>query len=227
MAGRVTGVVTLVGTPPVMRVPKERGREAGCEPKDVVSNAVIVRDGKLRDVLVRLAGEIDFPPDRVSAVAINPTLTGDHCGYEPRIQGAMVDARGKAKTVLQLRNRDAVRHFVHAYLDRQTMWFSDQREDSKVLGGPGIYAITCDAHPWMRAFVVTTPHPYFGVTGDDGEYALEDVPPGSYEVEAWHSYYGWKRQSSVLVKPVGAARADLSYETSDPVPAENRGERSW
>jgi hypothetical protein len=37
----------------------------------------------------------------------------------------------------------------------------------------------------MRAFAGVVRHPYFAVTGADGKYSLEGLPPGSYAVEAW------------------------------------------
>jgi len=33
-------------------------------------------------------------------------------------------------------------------------------------------------------------HPYYSVTDEDGNFKLTDVPPGDYEIEAWHE--GWK-----------------------------------
>jgi hypothetical protein len=33
-------------------------------------------------------------------------------------------------------------------------------------------------------------HPYYAVTDRDGFFKLADVPPGEYEIEAWHE--GWR-----------------------------------
>jgi hypothetical protein len=49
--------------------------------------------------------------------------------------------------------------------------------------------VKCDIHPWMNAFVAVSPHPYFSVTGDDGSFKLENLPPGTYTIEAWHEKY--------------------------------------
>ena len=34
------------------------------------------------------------------------------------------------------------------------------------------------------------PHPYYTVTDESGRFQLTDVPPGEYEIVAWHE--GWK-----------------------------------
>ena len=47
----------------------------------------------------------------------------------------------------------------------------------------------CDVHGWMNAYAAVMSHPYFFVTGTDGKFELEGLPPGTYTVEAWHEEY--------------------------------------
>jgi plastocyanin len=52
---------------------------------------------------------------------------------------------------------------------------------------PGLYSATCDAgHPWMSAFIMVTDHPYFELTDANGNFTLENVPPGRYRLRMWH-----------------------------------------
>ena len=44
----------------------------------------------------------------------------------------------------------------------------------------------CDSHKWMGAWIVVRDNPYYAVTGDDGSYTIEGVPPGTYTVAYWH-----------------------------------------
>ena len=41
----------------------------------------------------------------------------------------------------------------------------------------------------MNAEMMVVPHPYYAVTDQNGRFELGDVPPGNYEVVAWHE--GW------------------------------------
>jgi hypothetical protein len=41
----------------------------------------------------------------------------------------------------------------------------------------------------MNAEMMVVPHPYYAVTDENGRFELTDVPPGDYEVVAWHE--GW------------------------------------
>lgn len=46
--------------------------------------------------------------------------------------------------------------------------------------------LLCNVHAEMSAFVVILNNPYFSVTGKDGAYKIENVPPGNYKLKAWH-----------------------------------------
>ena len=44
----------------------------------------------------------------------------------------------------------------------------------------------CNVHAEMSAYVLVLENPYFSVTGKDGVFKIENVPPGTYKVSAWH-----------------------------------------
>ena len=37
-------------------------------------------------------------------------------------------------------------------------------------------------------------HPFFSVSGEDGSFAINGLPPGTYTIEAWHEKYGTQTQ---------------------------------
>ena len=51
---------------------------------------------------------------------------------------------------------------------------------------PGIVRVFCEIHSHMSAFILVFSHRYFAVTDDDGRYRIDNVPPGTYPVVAWH-----------------------------------------
>jgi hypothetical protein len=56
----------------------------------------------------------------------------------------------------------------------------------------------CDVHGWMAAWVGVVAHPFFAVSGADGAFRLDGVPPGTYTVEAWHERFGTKTAQVTL-----------------------------
>jgi hypothetical protein len=41
-------------------------------------------------------------------------------------------------------------------------------------------------------------HPYYTVTDESGKFELTDVPPGHYQLVAWHEGWGVARQEAAL-----------------------------
>jgi hypothetical protein len=38
----------------------------------------------------------------------------------------------------------------------------------------------------MEAYIVVLPHPYFAKTDRQGNFKIENVPPGKYTLKTWH-----------------------------------------
>lgn len=50
---------------------------------------------------------------------------------------------------------------------------------------PGNYTILCSLHPNQLAFLIVSPSSYFARTDKSGQFKIENVPAGSYQVVAW------------------------------------------
>jgi hypothetical protein len=86
----------------------------------------------------------------------------------------------------------------------------DIEKDLKPRRAPFI-SINCEAHNFMFGFMLAPEHPYAEVVGEDGSFAIKDVPPGAYTVKAWHPRFGLK-EGKVTVPAKGAA--DVNFEFS-------------
>jgi hypothetical protein len=58
----------------------------------------------------------------------------------------------------------------------------------------------------MSAFVHVFEHPFFAVSKPDGSFAIENVPPGTYKVTAWHEKFGTQTKEVTVEagKPLAA-----------------------
>jgi plastocyanin len=101
--------------------------------------------------------------------------------FEPHVLAIM---RG---TTVRFKNSDAVSHNVFTPDGEKYNLGSWGKGDSKTytFTKTGVYRQLCNIHPEMSAFIVVVENPFFAVTGDDGAFKIENVPPGQYAVRAW------------------------------------------
>ena len=128
------------------------------------------------------------------------------CRFVPRVQTASVGQW------LVVRNTDPILHTAHAYFRGGQPDFNlglyPGKVSRKLLRSPGIVPIDCDLHPWMKAYVVVTVHPYHAVTDVMGEYQIQDIPPGRYRLKVWHESLGM-REKPVVVKSGGVIEVNF------------------
>lgn len=63
----------------------------------------------------------------------------------------------------------------------------------------GLVDLRCNGgHVWMNAELMVVPHPYYTVTDESGKFELDEVPPGSYEIVAWHEGWSVVRQEAAF-----------------------------
>jgi hypothetical protein len=123
---------------------------------------------------------MDLPQARQS-------LNQKTCRYEPHI--LLVPDNG----TLQLKSSDHVLHTVHmsGAADYNLPFPFVDQVVSRTMNREGLVDLRCNAgHVWMNGEMLVVPHPYYAVTGEDGAFELTNVPPGEYEIVAWHE--GWK-----------------------------------
>jgi nitrous oxide reductase accessory protein NosL len=131
--------------------------------------------------------------------ASEQTLDQKSCLYVPHIM--LVPVGG----AMQIKSSDPILHTVHmmgAATYNLPFPFQDQFI-SRTMHIAGRVELKCNAgHVWMSAEALVVPHPYYAITDAHGNFTLTNVPPGNYEVVAWHE--GWKVVSEEAVLDVGS-----------------------
>ena len=51
---------------------------------------------------------------------------------------------------------------------------------------PGVSYIFCNIHPQMSAVVIVTQSPYYAISSADGDFTINNVLPGRYQLNVWH-----------------------------------------
>jgi hypothetical protein len=113
-------------------------------------------------------------------------LDQKHCRYLPHI--LLVPANSD----LAMQSSDPTLHTIH--MDGAASFnlpfpFPNQ-VSTRTMETPGLVNLRCNGgHVWMNAEMMVVPHPYYAVTDESGRYEFTNVPPGTYEIVAWHE--GW------------------------------------
>jgi hypothetical protein len=76
---------------------------------------------------------------------------------------------------------------------------------------PGLVIVHDADHSWPRAYIAVFDNPYYAVTGPDGKFSIEGIPPGKYTLATWHERTG-KHEQPIEVTPSGAVKADVVLE---------------
>ncbi len=118
------------------------------------------------------------------------TIIDSKCTFSPHVS---IGFKGNN---LIVKNEDPVLHTIHVYAQVQgkTMFNTALPERgsslTKTLKRAGVMELNCDCHPWMEAFVVVLDHPYAALSDEKGVFAIDNIMPGVYTVEAWHEALG-------------------------------------
>jgi plastocyanin len=163
----------------------------------------------------------DLPETRRAVVYLNGATTdASRLTREP--SRARMDQRGEtfvphvlavaAGTVVDFPNNDATYHSVFS-LSKPKRFdlgrYAQGRSKAVRFDRPGVVRIFCDIHSHMSAFILVFNHNYFDTTDSLGRYQIEDVPPGTYSVVAWHE--GETRLGRTVTIPAEGGIVEVNF----------------
>jgi hypothetical protein len=205
--GTIQGVVRLSGPAPALAPLKTTKNQDYCGltiPNPLYQAS---KDGGLRNVEVFIKRIDRGKPNPAGAV----TLTNNRCMFLPRVQGASI---GQS---LKITSSDPILHNTHPQIAETNATIYNIALPYKGFAviktlppTPGLIRVKCDAHEWMRAWIWEFEHPYHATTDAGGYFKIEDVPPGTYAVVAWHEDMG-QQEASVTVTAGKPATVDFRF----------------
>jgi plastocyanin len=190
-ASSVSGTVTFDGKAPALK-PIAMDAEPVCAKKHsgpVPNEMLELGNGNtMGNILVWVSKGL--PSGKTWPAPSTPVVIDQNgCLYKPHVMGIMV---GQTYKIL---NSDGVLHNIHT-LPKVNPAFNKGmpptlKEATTVFNKPEeVFHIKCDVHPWMSAYMAVFTHPFFAATGTDGKFTIPNLPPGTYEITAWHERLG-------------------------------------
>ena len=187
-AGSVTGTVKYEGTVPKL-APIKMDADPECLKKHggqpVAAEMLLLGAGNtVGNVFVYVKSGL--PAGKSYPAPSSPIVMDQKgCQYHPHVMGVMV---GQPFKIL---NSDAILHNVHA-MPAVNQQFNEGMPANRTEAvhtfskAEAVFKIKCDVHPWMSAYVAVMTHPFFSITAADGKFKIDNLPAGTYTVEAWH-----------------------------------------
>ena len=209
----VTGTVSFTGNAPANPT-IDMSAEAACKSKHsraITDPQVVVKDGKVANVIVYVKSGL---PANANYAPPSQTVELDQegCLYKPRAIAVM------AGQTIDIKNSDPVLHNIKAVpktnrgfnISQPTAGMVSKRKFDRP---EQVIPLECNVHSWMHANVAVLPHPFFAVTSDNGTFEIKGLPPGTYEVEAWHEKLG-TRTMTVTVGDGESKAADFNFSAT-------------
>jgi plastocyanin len=162
--------------------------------------------GGLKDAVVMVEGL--HAPGKEPAQIPPMALLNSRCSFSPHVMALQTES------ALEIHNLDPVPHNTHITSGVRTFvnvaMVVNARAVGKKVSKPGLYLVQCDAHKFMRGYVMAFEHPYFGVTDGHGDTRILNVPAGEHNISVWHERLG-QLQAHVTVPSNGEAAVTFEF----------------
>jgi plastocyanin len=128
--------------------------------------------------LKRSSGETPRP-----APAHGKVITQRNKAFFPRVLVVPVGSK------VVFRNEDAIFHNIFSLSkpnEFDTGLYKQGASYTQTFKHPGVVQLLCNIHASMLGFVYVVDSPYYAQADGAGAFAIKGVPPGEYEIQAWH-----------------------------------------
>lgn len=214
--GTLAGRVSLRGTPPPARIfhmvfsPNITfcTRISDGKGNRLLREFAVARNGGFQNVVVAVVGV-----EQGKRFDYTPEISLENCRIGPFVTPV------RNHHPLTIVNKDPVVHDIQAYTINDPYAFGmfnkpmlpESTASKKIVFRKNHYLFKtqCGVHDFMQSWGMAVGNPYFAVTGPDGGFSITDLPPGTYDVVAWHPHMAV--QSKQVTVPANG-HADLSFE---------------
>ena len=123
-----------------------------------------------------------------------------------------------------IENTDPIQHEIATYEVRNI--YSDQTSNRPVVPKSSQvrnafvrpdaerFIIKCNLHPFLQTHGFLVENPYYTVTDSNGNFSIENIPPGTYEAVAWHTYMP-RKKATITITSSRESRLNFEFNGED------------
>ncbi len=230
----IAGKIVFAGTPPAPRVFDGQKDPEVCG-KERTLTRVVVNEGFLKGAVIvlegvakgkpfarqnfrgELPGEGEFRHGGGSGLSLEVRTKG--CNFGP-FTGVLTP-----HDPVRFLNHDPMRHTLHTFAVGgekggvlRTLHNRHLNPDRVIertfeegdLRKSRVVRFACNRHDFMQNWLYVVETPYFSISDEKGQFAIDQVPPGRYQLVAWHPILGL-RKKEVTVEEGGQVELNFTF----------------
>lgn len=136
-----------------------------------------------------------------------------------------------------IENMDPVKHEIATYeIDGSAVYqksnksvLSNSSQVRSTFSHPNTkeFLLRCNLHPFLQTQALIVENPYFAVTDAKGQFSIEKIPPGTYDIIAWHPYIPTqKKRVTITAGQKTEAGFEFNSKDANPRPLSHTLERN-
>ena len=164
---------------------------------------------EMRDFIVFIEGPVgtNSPPHErpIQVVETKREIKQKGAMFSPHVLPIM------AGTTVEWPNNDDILHNVFSISEPKVFdldLYKAPEIKRVAFDKPGRVDVFCSIHTRMSCIVMVLENPWFAATNDKGAYTINDVPPGTYKLKAWHERLP-AQVKEIVVPEHGDVKADF------------------
>ncbi len=171
----------------------------------------------MRDFVVYIEGPVEtsLTPSNIPVqVVTKKKVAQKGAAFSPHVLPVVVG------TTVEFPNEDEIFHNVFSISDTKEFdlgLYKDPEVKRVTFNKQGRVDTFCSIHSKMNCIVLVLENPFFATADKRGRYSIPNVPPGTYQLKAWHERLPSQRKT-IVVDEDGEVRVDFTLGLGSPPP---------